>query len=120
MELDQKEFWEFLDRLVATSRRVIDRPKGSTHPRYPDQVYPVDYGYLDETTAMDGAGIDIWVGTLNPAQVNGVICTVDLKKRDTELKILIGCSEQEIGSILNFVNDGELMRGYIIHRLTES
>ena len=28
-------FWEALDRLVSASTIVIDRPKGSAHPRYP-------------------------------------------------------------------------------------
>ena len=37
-------FWEALDRLAANSRLVIDRPQGSAHPRYPDLIYPYDYG----------------------------------------------------------------------------
>ena len=40
------EFWELLDKLVENSEIVIDRPKGTAHPRYPDFVYKVDYGYL--------------------------------------------------------------------------
>ncbi len=39
-------FWKALERLVSESEIVIDRPKGSTHPRYADIVYSVDYGYL--------------------------------------------------------------------------
>ena len=54
-------FWKALDRLAADSRLVIDRPQGSTHPRYPDLVYPFDYGFLENITAMDGGGIDALV-----------------------------------------------------------
>ncbi len=57
------EFWDFLDNLVASHTLVIDRPKGSQHPRYSDLVYPLDYGYLEGTTAIDGGGIDVWLGT---------------------------------------------------------
>lgn len=57
------EFWDALDELVKNSDIVIDRPKGTAHPRFPDFVYKVDYGYLKETTSMDGGGIDVWVGT---------------------------------------------------------
>ena len=39
-------FWELLDSLVKDSEIVIDRPKGTAHPRYPDSIYKVDYGYL--------------------------------------------------------------------------
>jgi inorganic pyrophosphatase len=78
-------FWQALDKLVAESEMVIDRPKGSRHPRYPDIVYQVDYGYLKGTTSMDGGGIDVWKGTRgNPAVVT-VICIVDLVKRDSEI-----------------------------------
>ncbi len=55
-------FWHRLDELVETCPVVIDRPAGSTHPRYPDIVYPLDDGYLDGTTSGDGHGIDVWVG----------------------------------------------------------
>ena len=29
------EFWDYLQDLVDTSQIVIDRPKGSIHPRFP-------------------------------------------------------------------------------------
>ena len=32
------EFWNLLDELVHSSEIVIDRPKGSVHPRYPEQI----------------------------------------------------------------------------------
>jgi len=36
-----RDFWTYCDRLVASSRVAIDRPKGSTHPRH-SFVYPLD------------------------------------------------------------------------------
>ncbi len=42
----ENEFWQYLDRLVAEKPLVIDRFRGSSHPRYADRVYPLDYGYL--------------------------------------------------------------------------
>ena len=84
-----QEFKVFLQKLVDTSQIVIDRPKGSTHPRYPGKVYPVDYGYLAGTTSSDLSGVDVWVGNLAEHKVVGVLCTVDLLKKDTELKIVI-------------------------------
>ncbi len=109
------EFWEYLQRLVDSSHIVLDRPKGSTHPRYHEQLYPVGYGYLEGTTAIDSGGVDIWVGSLNEKKVVGALCTVDLLKRDTELKIVYDCTEDEIKAILSFVN-GEQMRAKFISR----
>ena len=48
------EFWNAIDSLVKESEIVIDRPKGTAHPKYPDLIYKVDYGYLKDTSSMDG------------------------------------------------------------------
>lgn len=109
-------FWEALDSLVATSTIVVDRPKGSRHPRYPDMLYEADYGYLERTTAMDGAGIDVWQGSEPTRGLDAVVCIVDLLKRDTEIKILIGCSEAEKAKIIRLHNESEHMKGLLIRR----
>ncbi|HEX7973356.1 MAG TPA: nitroreductase family protein [Anaerolineales bacterium] len=109
------DYWAFLDGLVAECRVVIDRPKGSSHPRYPDLVYPLDYGYLDGTASMDGSGIDVWVGTQKPPRPDAMIFTLDLKKKDSEAKILLGCNDAEIRVILDFLNANS-MRAVLVRR----
>lgn len=106
--MKDKRFWEALDDLVESSDIVIDRPKGSRHPRYPDCIYPLDYGYLAGTSASDGGGIDVWVGSLSEKRIVGVTATVDLVKRDTEVKILIGLTDEEIGTVHEFLNEGPM------------
>lgn len=108
-------FWEFLERLVVSCPLVIDRPKGSTHPRYTGRVYPLDYGYLEGTTTLDGGGVDVWLGSLPGRPVSGALATVDLGKRDTELKILVGCTQEEMAQIVAFVN-GEQFQSCLIRR----
>ncbi len=49
------DFWHRLDNLIDANKIVIDRPHGTTHPRYPDVVYPLDYGYVTGTAAGTGA-----------------------------------------------------------------
>ena len=93
-------FWESLDVLVSVCRIVIDRPCGTPHPRYPDFTYPLDYGYLQGTLSNDGSGIDIWRGTMPEKQVTAIIVNVDLQKRDSEIKLLIGCTAEEQQTIL--------------------
>ena len=109
------DFWQALDKLVAESKIIIDRPKGSHHPIYPAFVYPVDYGFLDSTSSMDGDGIDIWKGT-NGENIDAIICTVDLMKRDSEIKILIGCGEAEKRIVLEAHNNSDYMKGLLIRR----
>ena len=113
--MNDKPFWISVDKLVAESKIVIDRPKGSKHPGYPDFIYPVDYGYLDKTTSPDSGGIDVWCGS-GKTGVNAIMCTVDLYKRDSEIKILINCNEEETRMIYDKTNDSDLMKGILIRR----
>ena len=108
-------FWKMLDSLVRDSEIVIDRPKGTVHPKYPDFVYEVDYGYLKDTSSMDGAGIDVWVGS-GEKRVDAVMCTVDCLKRDSEIKILIGCTEEEKLSVYRAHNETQYMKVIMIRR----
>ncbi|MCL2518086.1 MAG: inorganic pyrophosphatase [Oscillospiraceae bacterium] len=108
----ENDFWSAIDKLVSESNIVIDRPKGSRHPKYPDCVYKLDYGYLENTASMDGNGIDVWKGS-DGDYIDAIICTVDLLKRDSEMKIFIGCTEEEKQLVLP---NHEFMKGILIRR----
>lgn len=88
----------------------------STHPRFPHIKYEVDYGFIESTASMDGDGIDVWRGSLPSANVNAIICTIDLMKKDSEIKLLIGCTEEETKTVYDFHNDSEFMKGMLIRR----
>ena len=111
-----EDFGSALDELVANSEIVIDRPKGTAHSRFPDFIYKVDYGYLNHTTSMDGGGIDVWVGSDKEKKVDAIMCIVDLMKRDSEIKILIGCTEEEKQLVYQTHNETQYMKGVLIRR----
>ena len=105
-------FWHTMTELISTHALIIDRPKGSPHPRYADLIYPLDYGYLENTSAGDGDGIDVWLGSLNKVidrgnlkTLTGILCTFDTLKRDAEIKLLIGCNNEDIQVIRDFLKD---------------
>lgn len=109
------EFWSALDTLLSQSEIIIDRPRGSAHPRFPDFIYPLDYGYLQNSTSMDGGGIDVWVGS-GEKTLDAVMCIVDLMKRDSEIKLLIGCTEDEKATVYETHNETPFMKGILIRR----
>lgn len=109
------DFWNALDELVANSEIVIDRPKGTPHPIFSDFIYRVDYGYLKDTSSMDGAGIDVWVGS-SEKKIDAIMCIVDLIKKDSEIKILIGCTEDEKAIVYETHNETQFMKGVLIRR----
>lgn len=110
------DFWKTLDELVRQSQIVIDRPKGTVHLKFKDFIYKVDYGYLDNTSSMDGTGIDVWVGTKEGKSIDAIMCIVDLMKKDSEIKILIGCTEEEKERIYKTHNETRYMKGILIER----
>lgn len=97
-------YWNTLLDFVKSKEIIIDRKKGAIHPKYKNMVYPLDYGYLKTTTAMDGNGIDIFWGSLTSNLIQGILCTIDKIKNDSEIKILYNCSDIEISIVLEFMN----------------
>lgn len=94
-----------MELLLQNNSIFIDRPKHSAHPRYPEMIYPLDYGYLENTMSSDGDGIDVWLGSANTKMLTGILCTFDKLDHDAEIKFLLGCSPNDLNEILNFYND---------------
>lgn len=103
-----EKFWTLLENLVEANGVTIDREKGSSHPRYPDYVYPLDYGFINNTKSSDGAGIDVWMGSDTSMLVTGVLTTLDPVKNDVEIKVLIDCTSEEMQLALAASNRGDM------------
>ncbi len=99
---------------------TIDRPIGSRHPRYPDMVYPVNYGYVDGVIAGDGENQDAYVlGTSEPIEsFEGKVIAVYHRLDDVEDKwvVSLDCSDYADEEILRAIRfqeqyfEGELLR----------
>lgn len=111
-------FWSSLDQWVVAHPLKIDRPRGSSHPRFPGLVYPLDYGYLEGTVAPDGEAIDAWVGSQPSRLLQAIILSLDLGKDDLEVKLLLGCSPAEQRMILDFHRRASI-RAILISRQTD-
>ncbi len=83
-----RDYWTYLASLLKEHGFEIDRPKGSAHPRYPERIYPIDYGFIPGTASSDGQGIDLFHGTAQNGEIAGIICTLDDVKKDSEIKVL--------------------------------
>jgi inorganic pyrophosphatase len=93
---------------------VIGRPKGSAHPRYPDLIYPVDYGFIPGTVGGDGAEIDVFAGETETGLI-GVFLTEDSLRDDREAKLLWNVTEDDVTAIGRLLNTGA-MRAALIRR----
>src|SRR5262245_60190691 len=97
---------EYLGREVEVE---IDRPLGSTHPRWPDIRYPVNYGFVPGTISSDGDPIDAYMlGLEAPAQrAQGVVIALVVREDDAEDKLVVASagksfSMNEVRALIEF------------------
>ena len=112
------KFWLALDTLLAEHEIIIDRPKGTAHPKTKNFTYPIDYGYLGGTNSGDGEGIDVFVGS-GERKIDAIIVSVDTYKKDSEIKILIGCNEDEKRIVERIYSEFyDSLQGILVRRTT--
>lgn len=83
-----KDLTEYLNKEISV---VIDRPLGSKHSeKYPNHIYPVNYGYIENTVSGDGDNIDVYVlGVFEPIKTfTGTCIAVINRLNDTEQKLV--------------------------------
>jgi inorganic pyrophosphatase len=105
MVVHGSDFWKHLGE-SSNPAIVIDRARGSRHPKYPEFLQPLDYGYLEGISGGDGSEIDIRCGCGDRSRLTGVVCTADSVKCDAELKIITGCAAAEAETVLRAHNAG--------------
>jgi inorganic pyrophosphatase len=109
-------FWQKIDSLYLSSTVVITKEIGSTHANYTNLVYPVRYGYLADTLSQDDQGISIYKGSQSAHTVNAILVAADILKKDIEVKLLVGCTDDEEAKILRFVNQTEYQKTILVRR----
>jgi len=69
---------------------TVDRPLGSRHPRHPDLVYPVNYGFLPGTVSGDGMAIDVYVLGVGESadRIECLVIAVAIRADDAEDKLV--------------------------------
>ena len=108
------------DVIGKTVTGTVDRPIGSCHPRYPEMVYPVNYGFVDGVIAGDDDEQDAYVlGTDEPIEsFEGRVIVVYHRLGDVEDKwvVSLDCSDYADEEILRAIRfqeqyfEGELVR----------
>jgi len=76
----------------------IDRPLGSRHPKHPDIVYPINYGYVEGIPGGDGDAQDVYVfGAEKPlSRFEGKVIRVYHRFNDTEDKWIVSLDGSDI------------------------
>ncbi len=96
------------DFLGAMIEVEFDRPLGSVHPKFPDMVYPLNYGFVPDTKAGDGDPIDVYyLSSDKPLKTVSAQCIGYVHRKDDNEDKLIASdgtkyTEAELESKLEF------------------
>ncbi len=87
---------------------TIDRPIGTTHPKYKDMIYLVNYGYIDGFYGGDNEYQDVYIlGEDKPlSNYRGKVIAIIHRLNDNEDKLVVHnygyLSNNEIEEAINF------------------
>jgi inorganic pyrophosphatase len=112
-------FWQKIDTLYFSNRLVIAREKGSAHPKYHNLIYPVDYGYLEDTQIEQSEGIAVYKGSGSDYMVTTLVVAADILKKEIDVKLLVGCSPAEEEDILRFLNQTDFQKSVLVRRSSD-
>lgn len=95
LEQEEPDYSDIIGKMVSGK---IDRPLGSHHPRHPEMIYPVNYGYVDGVFAGDGAEQDVYVfGTNQPLkEFQGKVIAVFHRFDDVEDKWIVSLDGADV------------------------
>ena len=85
-------------------------------PLYPNLIYPVDYGFLQDTVGTDSQPIHVYKGSHKAQNVGAIVVSADILKKDCEVKLLVGCDDEEKIKILEFLNQTQFQKAILIQR----
>ena len=79
---------KYLDKIIEVK---IDRPLGSSHPKYPSHIYPLNYGYVPNTISGDGEELDAYLlGVFEPvSEYNGKCIAIIHRTNDNDDKLIV-------------------------------
>ena len=98
---------DFLNKIVDI---VIDRPLGSKHSeKYPNHIYPINYGYVPNTISGDGEELDCYIlGVFEPLKTfKGKCIAIIHRINDNDDKLIVvpegkNYSDTEISVLTEF------------------
>lgn len=103
---------DYSDVIGRTVSGKIDRPLNSSHPRHPEMIYPINYGYVDGVIAGDGAEQDIYLFDCDkPVETyTGKVIAVYHRTNDVEDKWIVVPENSKYATNPSALTDEEILK----------
>ena len=108
--------WQKVDTLYLSSGFTLTRKKGDVHPVFKNLIYPTDYGHAKDTQSVSGEGVSVYAGSLNRYSITALVVAADILSKELDVKILVGCTEEEVDDVLRFLNQTDYQKTVLIRR----
>lgn len=96
------------DIIGSIVKGTVDRPLGSAHPKHPEIIYPVNYGFVDGVMGGDGEEQDVYIlGSDKPLKrFEGKVIAVYHRTNDVEDKWIVSLDGRDYpdDEILNTIH----------------
>lgn len=109
-------FWQKVETLFLSSGFEITRKKGDVHPVFKNLVYPTDYGHMKDTKSVSDEGVSVYAGSGNRSSISALVIAADILAKELDVKILVGCDEEEEKDVLHFLNQTDYQKTVLIRR----
>ena len=82
------QVYSFFGKTVTVT---VDRPIGTAHPKHPDIIYPLNYGYIPGEIAPDGEDLDVYIlGVTEPkSSFTSKVIAIIHRENDIEDKLVV-------------------------------
>lgn len=86
--------------LGKTVTVTIDRPIGTSHPKHPEVIYPINYGYIPGVLGGDGEELDVYIlGVQTPLTTfTGSVIGIVHRHNDVEDKLVAAPENMAFGA----------------------
>ena len=109
-------FWQKVDSLFLSGTKTLMKKKGEHHDTYNNLVYPVDYSRIVDMKSPSAHGVAVYMGSGNRNSVTGLIVAADILEKELDVKLLAGCTDEEIEDVLRYLNQTEFQKTIVIRR----
>lgn len=113
-------FWQKLDTLVMSNVIEIEKKAGESHDELKSLIYPVDLGQISDTLGIGNHTLEIYRGKkLSGKGIQAIAVSCNILDKTVEVKLIVDCDEEEIQSIITFLNSMDFQKALLIRRGSE-
>ncbi len=109
-------FWQKVETLLLSGNLKMEKKKGDVHSTFGNLIYPTDYGHLVDAKGAGEYGVSVYVGTGNHMEISALVVAVDILTKELDVKMLVGCNDDEIEDVLRFLNQTDYQKTVLIRK----